>query len=134
MRKTASWLAEQMTQEGHAVALLSGGLTVEQRANIIGRFREGKEKVLITTNVSARGMCTAVEIWNGTCQGGLNCGLKQYMDVTFEHPIKFRVVLQWSITVYHVYCTVILLAAVGTDQNTLVHVISYPSILRFLAF
>lgn len=44
-----------MTEEGHAVALLSGELTVEQRAAVINRFRSGKEKVLITTNVSARG-------------------------------------------------------------------------------
>jgi len=46
-----------MTKDGHAVALLSGELTVEQRASVIGRFRRGIEKVLITTNVSARGMC-----------------------------------------------------------------------------
>lgn len=55
-KKTASWLAEKMTQEGHAVALLSGQLEVEQRAAVINRFRDGKEKVLITTNVSARGI------------------------------------------------------------------------------
>ncbi|XP_064610442.1 ATP-dependent RNA helicase DDX19A-like [Liolophura sinensis] len=55
-RKTASWLAEQMTREGHAVGLLTGELTIEMRAAIINRFRDGKEKVLITTNVSARGI------------------------------------------------------------------------------
>lgn len=55
-RKTASWLAETMAKEGHAVALLSGELEIEQRINIINRFREGKEKVLITTNVLARGI------------------------------------------------------------------------------
>lgn len=55
-RKTANWLAEQMKGEGHAVALLSGELSVEDRATVIHRFREGLEKVLITTNVSARGI------------------------------------------------------------------------------
>jgi len=55
-RKTASWLSGMMSNEGHAVALLSGELTVEQRAAVIKRFREGKEKVLITTNVSSRGI------------------------------------------------------------------------------
>nr|KAG5710102.1 hypothetical protein BaRGS_030178 [Batillaria attramentaria] len=55
-RKTASWLAEKMTADQHAVALLTGELTIEQRAAIIKRFRDGKEKVLITTNVSARGI------------------------------------------------------------------------------
>ena len=54
-KKTANWLCEKMSGEGHAVALLSGELTVEQRAAVIKRFRAGKEKVLITTNVSARG-------------------------------------------------------------------------------
>ncbi|PSN33637.1 DEAD-box helicase Dbp80 [Blattella germanica] len=55
-RKTASWLAERMSREGHAVALLSGDLTVEQRIAVLDRFRDGKEKVLITTNVLARGI------------------------------------------------------------------------------
>jgi len=45
-----------MTKDGHAVALLSGELNVDQRASVINRFRRGIEKVLITTNVSARGM------------------------------------------------------------------------------
>lgn len=55
-RKTASWLAGKMSQDAHAVALLTGELTIEQRAAVINRFRNGKEKVLITTNVSARGI------------------------------------------------------------------------------
>jgi len=55
-KRTASWLSEKMTKDGHAVALLSGELNVDQRANVIGRFRRGIEKVLITTNVSARGL------------------------------------------------------------------------------
>ncbi|XP_041378191.1 ATP-dependent RNA helicase DDX19A-like isoform X2 [Gigantopelta aegis] len=55
-RRNASWLAEKMTKEGHAVGILSGELLIEQRAAIIKRFRDGKEKVLITTNVSARGI------------------------------------------------------------------------------
>jgi ATP-dependent RNA helicase DDX19/DBP5 len=55
-RKTASWLTERMSRDGHAVALLSGDLTVEQRITVLDRFRDGKEKVLITTNVLARGI------------------------------------------------------------------------------
>uniref|UniRef100_A0A671QZ40 RNA helicase n=1 Tax=Sinocyclocheilus anshuiensis TaxID=1608454 RepID=A0A671QZ40_9TELE len=50
-RKTANWLAGQLSEEGHQVALLSGEMVVEQRAAVIERFRDGKEKVLITTNV-----------------------------------------------------------------------------------
>ncbi|XP_072282690.1 ATP-dependent RNA helicase DDX25 [Pyxicephalus adspersus] len=55
-RKTAKWLACEMLKDGHMVELLSGELTVTDRAIIIQRFREGREKVLITTNVCARGI------------------------------------------------------------------------------
>ncbi|XP_056114005.1 ATP-dependent RNA helicase DDX19A [Rhinichthys klamathensis goyatoka] len=55
-RKMANWLSGQLSKEGHQVALLSGEMVVEQRAAVIERFRDGKEKVLITTNVCARGI------------------------------------------------------------------------------
>ncbi|CAM2107602.1 ATP-dependent RNA helicase DDX25 isoform X1 [Lepidochelys kempii] len=55
-RRNAKWLSLELTQDGHKVSVLSGELTVEQRAAVIQRFRDGKEKVLITTNVCARGI------------------------------------------------------------------------------
>ncbi|XP_064424721.1 ATP-dependent RNA helicase DDX19A [Latimeria chalumnae] len=55
-RRIAKWLSSEMIHDGHQVALLSGELLVEQRAAVIQRFRDGKEKVLITTNVCARGI------------------------------------------------------------------------------
>nr|XP_033775082.1 ATP-dependent RNA helicase DDX25 isoform X2 [Geotrypetes seraphini] len=55
-RKIAKWLSQEMIKDGHRVALLSGELSIEQRAAVIQRFRDGKEKVLITTNVCARGI------------------------------------------------------------------------------
>jgi len=55
-RKTASWLSQKMSADGHAVAMLSGELSVEDRIKVLDRFRDGKEKVLITTNVMARGI------------------------------------------------------------------------------
>ncbi|XP_078540031.1 ATP-dependent RNA helicase DDX25-like isoform X1 [Lissotriton helveticus] len=55
-RKIARWLSQTMAEDGHQVALLSGELEVEQRAAVIQRFRKGNEKVLITTNVCARGI------------------------------------------------------------------------------
>jgi ATP-dependent RNA helicase DDX19/DBP5 len=45
-----------MSNAGHAVALLSNKLDINQRISIINRFREGKKKVLITTDVLARGI------------------------------------------------------------------------------
>ncbi|XP_022165687.1 ATP-dependent RNA helicase DDX19A-like [Myzus persicae] len=55
-KKMALWLVTQMEEQGHAVALLSGELTVQQRISVLDRFREGKEKVLVTTNVLSRGI------------------------------------------------------------------------------
>uniref|UniRef100_A0A8C6ZNC8 RNA helicase n=1 Tax=Nothoprocta perdicaria TaxID=30464 RepID=A0A8C6ZNC8_NOTPE len=55
-RKLAEWLSLAMTADGHRVAMLTAELTVEQRADVIQRFRDGKEKVLVTTNVCARGI------------------------------------------------------------------------------
>ncbi|NWX11450.1 DDX25 helicase, partial [Aegotheles bennettii] len=55
-RRSANWLAMEMTQDGHVVSILTAELTVAQRADVIQRFRDGKEKVLITTNVCARGI------------------------------------------------------------------------------
>lgn len=51
----ASWLTANLIKEGHQVSLLSGEMTVEQRAAVIERYRNGKEKVLVTTNVCSRG-------------------------------------------------------------------------------
>lgn len=45
-----------MAAEGHKVAQLSGALEGPERDVIIDRFRKGEAKVLITTNVLARGI------------------------------------------------------------------------------
>ncbi|XP_009080899.1 PREDICTED: ATP-dependent RNA helicase DDX25-like, partial [Acanthisitta chloris] len=55
-RRLTEWLSGQLSQDGHHVSILTGDLTVTQRASVIQRFREGKEKVLIATNVCARGI------------------------------------------------------------------------------
>lgn len=43
-------------KDGHSVALLSGDLTVEQRNEIFSRFRQANERVMVATNVMARGI------------------------------------------------------------------------------
>ena len=55
-KRTAHALALRMINEKHCVELLSSQLTVEQRAAVINRFREGKFRVLVVTNVCARGI------------------------------------------------------------------------------
>jgi len=55
-RKTVAWLVERMRREGHSVALLSGELSVEERLAVLDRYRDGLEKILISTNVLSRGI------------------------------------------------------------------------------
>ncbi|KAK2556340.1 ATP-dependent RNA helicase DDX19A [Acropora cervicornis] len=55
-RESASWLTTKMTAEGHSVALLSGEITVEQSLAVLNRFRDGKEKLLITENMFMLGI------------------------------------------------------------------------------
>eukprot|EP00124_Ichthyophonus_hoferi_P000171 Ihof_evm8s6 gene=Ihof_evmTU8s6 len=58
---TAAKLSQLMIAEGHSVSALYGGkdnekMTVNDRDRIMDNFRQGKSKVLITTNVLARGI------------------------------------------------------------------------------
>ncbi|KAI0783944.1 DEAD-domain-containing protein [Irpex lacteus] len=55
-RHTADRISQRMTDEGHKVASLHGAKDASERDAIIDSFREGREKVLITTNVIARGI------------------------------------------------------------------------------
>ncbi|KAF8001915.1 hypothetical protein HF325_002880 [Metschnikowia pulcherrima] len=53
---TADKLTRMMTAEGHKVSVLHGGQDARDRDRHIDDFREGRSKVLITTNVLARGI------------------------------------------------------------------------------
>ncbi|MCL4134219.1 UNVERIFIED_CONTAM: hypothetical protein GTU68_015793 [Idotea baltica] len=55
-KATANWLYHKMRDDGHHVALLTGDLSPEERLGVLTRYREGKERVLICTNVLARGI------------------------------------------------------------------------------
>ncbi|CAI4225864.1 unnamed protein product [Auanema sp. JU1783] len=55
-RSSATWIANRMLERGHDVAVLHGDMTVKERALAIEQFKEGYYKVLITTNVCARGI------------------------------------------------------------------------------
>lgn len=44
-----------MAQRGHEVSVLHGAMSIENRAKIIQDFKDGVFKVLVTTNVCARG-------------------------------------------------------------------------------
>lgn len=55
-KATADKLYRLMKDEGHTVSVLHGGLDNRDRDRLIDDFREGRSKVLITTNVLARGI------------------------------------------------------------------------------
>lgn len=55
-KKTANVLYARLKQEGHQVSILHGDLQSKERDRLIDDFREGRSKVLITTNVLARGI------------------------------------------------------------------------------
>ncbi|KAG5422250.1 DBP5 [Candida metapsilosis] len=55
-KETSERLWHKMKQEGHKVSLLHGSLQAADRDRLIDDFREGRSKVLITTNVLARGI------------------------------------------------------------------------------
>ncbi|ORY85304.1 ATP-dependent RNA helicase DBP5 [Leucosporidium creatinivorum] len=55
-RDTSDEIARRMTAEGHKVVALHGKLETAERDAVMESFRDGKTKVLITTNVIARGI------------------------------------------------------------------------------
>ncbi|KAJ6512976.1 P-loop containing nucleoside triphosphate hydrolase protein [Mycena sanguinolenta] len=55
-KHTADRISARMSAEGHKVASLHGAKDPAERDAIIDNFRDGREKVLITTNVIARGI------------------------------------------------------------------------------
>jgi len=55
-RKSANFLAQKLRNDGHQVGLISGDLTVEERNQALLDFKEGKQRVLISTNLMARGI------------------------------------------------------------------------------
>lgn len=55
-KKTANELYKKLNSEGHKVSILHGDLQADERDRLMDDFREGRSKVLITTNVLARGI------------------------------------------------------------------------------
>jgi ATP-dependent RNA helicase DDX19/DBP5 len=58
-RETASEIQRRMEQDGHKVAALHGAFDPSMRDQVMDDFCSGKAKVLITTNVLARGIDVA---------------------------------------------------------------------------
>lgn len=55
-RNRAEWLAEKMTAEGFPLSYIHGEMDVEERKNRMSAFRTGSVRVLISTDLLARGI------------------------------------------------------------------------------
>lgn len=55
-RDSANEIQRRMTQDGHKVSALHAGNEPSERDSLLTKFRNGESKVLITTNVLARGI------------------------------------------------------------------------------
>ncbi len=55
-RNSAEEVCQRMTEDGHMVSLIHGGMTPAERDQVIDEFRRGCTKVLLATNVLARGI------------------------------------------------------------------------------
>ncbi|KAI1851093.1 hypothetical protein JX265_002860 [Neoarthrinium moseri] len=55
-RESADQIQQRMTADGHKVTALHGALEGHERDALLDEFRSGRTKVLITTNVLARGI------------------------------------------------------------------------------
>uniref|UniRef100_A0A6G1S530 RNA helicase n=1 Tax=Aceria tosichella TaxID=561515 RepID=A0A6G1S530_9ACAR len=55
-KKSASYLTQKLSNDGHQVSMISGDLTVEQRTQALLDFKEGRQRVMISTNLMARGI------------------------------------------------------------------------------
>uniref|UniRef100_A0A1I7YHF7 Helicase C-terminal domain-containing protein n=1 Tax=Steinernema glaseri TaxID=37863 RepID=A0A1I7YHF7_9BILA len=53
-KSSVDWLAAQMGERGYVVGVLHSNMSMEDRADVIDKFRNGEFKLLITTNVCAR--------------------------------------------------------------------------------
>ena len=55
-RRKVTWLTDELTRENFAVSATHGGLKPTERTDILKNFRNGNSRVLITTDLLARGI------------------------------------------------------------------------------
>lgn len=55
-KRKVDWLTKKMTTNGFVVSAIHAGMEKEQRENIMEEFRNGKSRILISTDLLARGI------------------------------------------------------------------------------
>ena len=102
-----------MSKDEHVIEFLTGELQIEQHLTILNCFRDGKEKVLTTTNVAAHG----IDVEQGTIVVNYNLpidqmnrpyfatylhrisrtrkfGKKRRLDINFDVKSRIRTMIQ----------------------------------------
>jgi translation initiation factor 4A len=54
--RKVEWLAEQLTSQNFSITTIHGKMTQAERNNIVQEFRDGKTRLLLTTDLLARGI------------------------------------------------------------------------------
>ena len=55
-RRRVEWLADQLRKNNHTVSLIHGEISHQEREGIMHSFRNGSTRILITTDLLARGI------------------------------------------------------------------------------
>lgn len=55
-KRKVEWLTEKLEEKGFPISKIHGDMTQETRDKIMAQFREGKTRILITTDLLARGV------------------------------------------------------------------------------
>jgi translation initiation factor 4A len=55
-RRRVEWLTEELTNRSHTVSMIHGDISQQERESIMRSFRSGNTRVLITTDLLARGI------------------------------------------------------------------------------
>lgn len=54
--RKVTWLSEKLTNENFDITAIHGNMTQQERNNIVKEFRDGKTRLLLTTDLLARGI------------------------------------------------------------------------------
>ncbi len=54
--RKVEWLAEQLKEQNFSITTIHGKMTQQERNNIVQEFRDGKTRLLLTTDLLARGI------------------------------------------------------------------------------
>ena len=55
-KSRVEWIQRRLQAHNYPISIIHGDLTMEERNNVLNEFRQGKTRILITTDMLARGI------------------------------------------------------------------------------